>query len=133
MTSELRVTTLSNATGDGPATLTQQSAAKGWTNFNMTTPVINDSYNTSSITDVTTGQFHVLHTNNMSNTTYAPIGVSNNYGTTTNFGGQADTGIGVAAGSLTLGIATTGYGWATYDAAYVDAAHNQSVVHGDLA
>ena len=131
--SELRADTITASDGTSPVTLTKQSAAKGWTNFNMVTPVINDSYNTSSITDVTTGQFHVLHANNMSNATYAPIGVSNNFGTTSNFGGASDVGIGVTAGSLTLGIATTGYGFATYDSAYVDAAQNQSVVHGDLA
>jgi len=34
--SEIRATTISNAAGTGPITLTGQSAAKAWVNFNGT-------------------------------------------------------------------------------------------------
>ena len=57
MTSELRVTTLSNATGDGPATLTKQSAAKAYQHLQQTTNTIQKSLNLSSSTDNGTGDF----------------------------------------------------------------------------
>jgi|9_EtaG_2_1085328.scaffolds.fasta_scaffold31549_4 hypothetical protein len=123
-------------TGEGNSTTTnlQQGLAKHWANFNGTsTPAIRDSFNASSITDVGTGLYHLLYSNNMGNTNNAPIGVSNNYATSDNFGGSADTALGTTASSLTLGIATTGYSFATYDGGYLDAILNQAAVFGDLA
>lgn len=70
MTSELRVTTLSNATGDGPATLTQQAAAKAWVKYNQATPGIDNSLNVSSVTDDATGQYTINYTNNWANINY---------------------------------------------------------------
>ena len=90
MTSELRVTTLSNATGDGPATLTNQSAAKAWNHYHQIgTTASKDSFNVSSITDL--GVSHATHnfTNNMSNANYVWTGgLTNN--TTTTPAGAAD-------------------------------------------
>lgn len=68
MTSELRVTTLSNATGDGPATLTQQSAARAWCAWDNDTNDINDSLNYSSFTDDGTANRTLTMTNAFSST-----------------------------------------------------------------
>lgn len=66
--STLKADTIQNTTG-GPVTLTNQSAAKAWVNFD-TDAVINESFNGSSITDITTGQFKYTVTNAMNTTTY---------------------------------------------------------------
>ena len=71
MTSELRVTTLSNATGDGPATLTSQSAAKMYINFNGTgTVAIRDDLNISTLVDKSTGDYQLNYTTNFANINY---------------------------------------------------------------
>lgn len=75
MTSELRVTTLSNATGDGPAALTQQNAAKAYVVQNGTgTPSAFGSLNLSSITDTATGNYTHNWTNNFANVNYGCVG-----------------------------------------------------------
>ena len=54
--SEIRANTISDAAGTGPATLTKQSAAKAWANWNGTgTVAIRDSFNVSSLTDRAAG------------------------------------------------------------------------------
>lgn len=75
MTSELRVTTLSNATGDGPATLTKQQAAKCMAGVNMSgtaelTANVSGAINASSLTDNGTGDGTTSFTNNMSAALY---------------------------------------------------------------
>lgn len=68
----LRVTTISDTAGTGPVTLTKQSAAKAWCHFNGTgTVAISDSFSTSSLTDVSTGQYKANWTNSLSNSEYA--------------------------------------------------------------
>lgn len=62
--SEIRATTISNLAGTGPATLTKQSAAKAWANFNGTgTIAARDSFNVSSLTDNGVGNYNVNFTN----------------------------------------------------------------------
>ena len=65
--SEIRATTISDAAGTGPITLTGQSAAKAWlkTNYSSGTPIIQSSLNISSIGDINTGQRGVNFTNAM--------------------------------------------------------------------
>ena len=64
--SEIRATTISDAAGTGPITLTGQSAAKAWVNFNGTGTIsIRNSFNVSSISDVATGQYQVDFTSAM--------------------------------------------------------------------
>ena len=57
--SEIRVTTtISDSAGTGPITLTGQSAAKAWVNFNGNGTVsIEQSENISSLSDDGTGQY----------------------------------------------------------------------------
>lgn len=75
MTSELRVTTLSNATGNGPVTLTQQVAAKHWTSWNQSgTLTVAGSFNQSSLTDEASAYTTVAFTSNMTNNDYAYSG-----------------------------------------------------------
>ena len=71
--SELRANTISDAAGTGPVTLTGQSAAKAWVNYDQVTPSLDGSYNASSVTDNGTGNSTVNFTNDMANATYAPI------------------------------------------------------------
>jgi len=60
MPSVLNVDTLVAANGTDPVTLTKQSATKAWINFNgQGTIAIQTSFNISSISDVSTGQYQV--------------------------------------------------------------------------
>jgi len=75
--SELRANTISDAAGTGPVTLTGQSAAKAWVNFNGTgTIAIGDDYNVSSLTDNGTGDTSINLNNSMSASTYTQSAVS---------------------------------------------------------
>jgi len=126
MTSELRVTTLSNATGDGPATLLKQSAAKAWVNFNGTgTPAINNSNNVSTLTDTGQGQQTFTFTNNMNNTNYAPTAISTAAVYASSNIGSA--GIGSAPYSKTTSQVRLHIGEQT------DPADAAAIIHGDLA
>ena len=70
--SEIRATTISDTAGTGPITLTGQSAAKGWVNFQGSgTVAVRDSFNTSSITDGGTGAYSNNFTNSLANANYS--------------------------------------------------------------
>ncbi len=77
--SEIRVTTISDAAGTGPVTLTKQHAAKAWNNTNNTGTTINESFNISSLTDTSTGRQNHNVTSNFNTTTYCPqMNLNNN-------------------------------------------------------
>ncbi len=70
--SDIRVDTISAANGTDPVTLTKQSAAKAWINFNGTgTIATRDSFNVASLTDNGTGDYYVNLTNAMNNAGYS--------------------------------------------------------------
>ena len=70
--SEIRATTISDAAGTGPISLTGQSAAKAWINFNGTgTIAARDSFNVGSLTDNGTGDYTVNFTNAMANVNFS--------------------------------------------------------------
>jgi len=70
--SDIRVDTISAANGTDPVTLTKQSAAKAWVNFNGTgTIAIRDSFNVASLTDNGTGNYNVNFSSSMANTGYS--------------------------------------------------------------
>ena len=72
--SEIRANTISDAAGTGPVTLTGQSAAKAWVNFNGTgTVAVREDFNVSSITDNGTGNYTVNFSTAMADTNYAPV------------------------------------------------------------
>ena len=65
--------------GEGTATTNLQSGVnKQWVNYNMNTAAIRNSFNTTSITDNTTGDFSVTIANNMANVNYVTA-VDGNY------------------------------------------------------
>ena len=45
------------STGGGAATLTKQSAAKSWLQYNQVTPAVTGSFNISTVTDTGAGDF----------------------------------------------------------------------------
>ena len=62
--SEIRATTISDAAGTGPITLTKQSAAKAWVNFDGGgTPTVRDSFNVSGLVDNAVGDYTVNFSN----------------------------------------------------------------------
>ena len=66
-----------NVTGEGGSTTTnlQQGLTKAWTHLNGTgTIAIQDSFNTSSATDRSTGRYEFNRTNNMVNRLYTGSG-----------------------------------------------------------
>jgi hypothetical protein len=70
--SELRADTITASDGTSPVTLTKQSASKQWLKFDGTgTIAIDDSFNTSSISDLSTGSYAVTMTNAISNVDYS--------------------------------------------------------------
>ena len=71
--SEIRVTTISNAAGTGPVTLTKQSAAKAWADTNVAGSAINASFNISSLTDVSTGVQSFNLTNSFSSSNFSAV------------------------------------------------------------
>ena len=73
--SDIRADTISDAAGTGPITLTKQSAAKAWINFNGTgTVAVRDSLNVSGLVDNGSGDCDVSFTSNMSDDDYSVSG-----------------------------------------------------------
>ena len=73
--SEIRATTISDAAGTGPVTLTKQSAAKAWVNFNgIGTVAIRDSLNVGSITDNGTGDYTANYSSSFDAADYSALG-----------------------------------------------------------
>ena len=69
--SEIRATTISDEAGTGPITLTKQSAAKMWCQWdNHTTFTIKETFNTSSLTDTAAGRTTIAIASNMSSADY---------------------------------------------------------------
>ena len=75
MTSVLNVDTIAAKDGTSAATLTKQSAAKAWVNFNGTrTVAVRESFNTRGITDEGTGHYSTSLTNAMTDADYVVAG-----------------------------------------------------------
>jgi len=116
------------STGGGAATLTKQSAAKAWVNFNGTgTIATQDSFNHSSLTDHDTGKYTNTLASAMSNANYA--GNAN--------GGQPGSRDCFALFPSTDANTTTTHRVRTTPSNSPDSNHDASVVmisiHGDLA
>jgi len=81
--SELRADTITASDGTSPVTLTGQTAAKAWVNFNGTgTGTIRGSQGVSSISDNGTGDYTVNFTTAMTDANYAAVGMSAGYNAT---------------------------------------------------
>ena len=143
MTSELRVTTLSNATGDGPAELKQQVAAKALFCVNHTGTAfetMSGGINSSSLVDGGTGNRTVSYTNNMDSRTYYcnfdDTGWSTDVYTRTaqvyhDFTNDGMAGMGTRTGALTSSVQFYSYYEGSARAHYDY--FNYGVIHGDLA
>jgi len=73
MTSVLNVDTIAAKDGTSPVTLTKQSAAKAWNFFVFCAGTIAfaDSFNSSTLTDIGTGNHKYAFTNSMSNANFS--------------------------------------------------------------
>ena len=68
----IKADTLTHSTAGSLATnFVVNGSAKMWLHFNHDTPAIQDSFNVSSVTDVTTGSFDPQYTNSMNSSSYA--------------------------------------------------------------
>ena len=85
--SEIRANTVSDAAGTGPATLTGQSAAKVYYEFSGIAASLRSgsTFNCSSLTDQSTGNFNVNFTSAMSQS-YSPVATSTSGSGIANYG-----------------------------------------------
>jgi hypothetical protein len=76
--SEIRATTISDAAGTGPITLTGQSAAKAWASvyYSSGTPTASASFNISSLSDNGTGNYSANFTSSMNSSNYGAGAIS---------------------------------------------------------
>ena len=74
--SEIRATTISDAAGTGPITLTKQSAAKAWLFYNGSGNSVRDSFNVASVTDNATGDFTKNMTSAFATANYTAVASS---------------------------------------------------------
>jgi hypothetical protein len=123
--SEIRATTISDAAGTGPITLTKQSAAKAWVNWNGTgTVAIRDSFNVGSITDNGTGDYTTNISSAMANANYSYVAL----------GGDTSASLSVrienASNRTTTTIDLLAYNTSS---AQLDMADLNGLFHGDLA
>ena len=122
--STLQTNTIQTSNG-GPVTLTKQSAAKAWVNFNSTgTLTIRSSLNTSSITDNGTGDYTENFTNSMSDADYVPQGAGQN---------SANTALGLIFNPYILAASNFRMTFINEVAAKRDGAQTNITSHGDLA
>ena len=118
--STLKADTIVASDGSSPVTLTKQSAAKAWWDGGtITTTVLNNSFNISSLTDNGTGSTTASFTNTFSTANYFQNCSANNYISITSSASQT----------------TSSFLCATYDNTFSpnDGAYTGGLVHGDLA
>ena len=113
------------STGGGAVTLTKQSAAKAWANINGTaaTPVFRDSFNCSSLTDNTGGNYAPQLTNAMSNGNFSQVASAHHNGVS--YSASPYTG---AKTTNQLGLTTAKLNGVAEDAQTID-----TIACGDLA
>jgi len=133
MSSVLNVNSIAAKDGTSPVELTKQSAAKAYVLFDQVVPEIDNSFNTSSLTDSALGNGDVNWTNAMSNAVYITVActgyVSN--ATAYNISLSDDTGGGNARTSSKFYFVST-YGNAS-STFFTDNPNNHLAVLGDLA
>ena len=112
------------STGGGAATLTKQSAAKAWVNFNGTgTIAARDSFNLSSLTDNGTGDISVNFSSSMSNDDYSQSGSSSS-------GAVSGTDTWINAYAWATGYVSVGTNNSSQN--LIDRAYVNVNVHGEL-
>ena len=123
--SEIRATTISDAAGTGPITLTKQSAAKVFCSIANNSTLDTTSLNASSFTDNGAGSGWVDFASALTEASYK-VGVASQI----NASGAGATMRGTSGGST-----TSRYDIRTYDGANsaFDTSYMSIVIHGDLA
>ena len=125
--SEIRATTISDETGNGPIALTKQAAAKAFLNLNGTgTIAARDSLNISSTTDVGNGYYRPNFASNMSSDTYTVSGSI--IGSTSGYYYSFITADGGALTASSFDSEIIHYAGSRNDMTYV-----HFIIHGDLA
>lgn len=139
--STLKADTIVAADGTSPVTLTKQEAAKSLLNFDHINDTTNSSFNTSSVSDDTTGVFTVSHTNNYSDVFYYPSCLSQADATS----GRGGSLLGIQAATInpsdssasfttsTTKFESTRHSSATAVASNEDFDRAVIKIHGDLA
>ena len=129
--STVHTNTVETSSG-GAVTLTNQSAAKSFINFNAATPAIRESFNVSSLDDNGTGLFDVNFSSAMGDVNYTLTGGTGN-STSANemfhftFAGN---------NAIPQAPTTSNYAVKTANAAgnaFADVPFSMATVHGDLA
>ena len=142
MTSQLNVDTIVDKAGSGGTNVkigntstyvsdggsatqnTVQGIAKCWGDYDQDSPSIKDSFNTSSVTDNSTGQYFPQFTNNMGSVNYASMSQTQPQSTTAScesFENESD--------KTTANTRIT----TVENASDTDHTNNAYVIHGDLA
>ena len=127
MTSVLNVDTIADKAGTGAVALTKQSASKAWINIDMINAVTNDSFNSSGITDVSTGVFRDHLSSSLVNADYA-VTTSAMDPTKTASGGTNRTADGTPSSTVQFVMRAS-----AYDNTANDVPAAAGVAHGDLA
>ena len=122
--SEIRATTISDAAGTGPITLTGQSAAKAWGQVDQTGPTLRDSFGVSSLVDAATGSFDLVFSTAMANANYSQTSTALKAGVYYMFASM-ETPTTSECGTVTFPNSAT--------TTTVDASYACTTIHGDLA
>lgn len=127
--SELRADTITGSDGSSAVTLTKQSAAKAWMQLNGTgTIAIQGSFNTSSATDNTTGDYQQNYTNALSNDNYSGTAASRRATIYKNYGNTTLLPTSASSSQICIGVEDAYVGQTPHDSEWVHTA-----IHGDLA
>ena len=78
MTSVLNVDTIADKAGTGPVGLTKQSAAKAWSHSGFDDNVIEDSFNTSALSDEGTGLANYSFVSSFNSANHVDVGMIGN-------------------------------------------------------
>ena len=127
MTSVLNVDTIADKAGTGAVALTKQSASKAWINIDMINAVTLDSFNNSSITDVSTGVFRDHLAASLANADYA-VTTSAMDPTKTASGGTNRTADGTPSSTIQFVMRAS-----SYSNAAADVPSAAGTANGDLA
>ena len=126
MASILRVDTLTDASSNNSiaTSVVFGGVAKCWGDYDQDTPSVKDSFNTSSVTDNTTGQYDPQWSNNMSTVNYATMSQTQPQSTVTSCDSFEDESVKTTSATRIQTIE---------NASATDHTNNGYVTHGDLA
>jgi len=127
MASELRVNTLKDASGNNSiaTSFVAEGSAKAWANHDASAS-LDDSFNTSSISDTGTGHYGLNFSSNMNNAHYIMSG--------SNLGSGTDFATCPTSDGAVVVTDRMDYHFRNMSTANViDQTHNRVVAHGDLA